>query len=152
MMLHRQEFLAAVFMVVILAIFGSKMGELEGESLILPSLLMGFMALVTLLQFALAIFRGKSDRNVFESVKKFPFLLVGKLVACTLAYVGTLLSLGFYVGSFIYMTVASLLANPEPVTVRIACVRAVVCGLFVLGLYLLFTVMLGVVIPRFSLW
>ena len=151
-MIARQEFLAAVFMVVILAIFGSKMGELERESVILPSLLMGFMVVVTLLQFALAIFRGKSDRNVFESLKSFPFKLVAKLIACTLAYVATLLSLGFYLGSFLYMTIASLLANPEPVTVKTVCVRAVVCGMFVLGLYLLFTEMLGVVIPRFSLW
>ncbi len=152
MILLQQEFLAAVCMSVLTAVFALGMRGLEGEARNLPELLVWCMVGINLLQYGLAVYRKSGDINLLEAVRGYPFGLVGRLFAITLAYILTLLLLGFYAGSFLYLWFGSLMANPEPVTARIALVRAMGCGIFVGGMWALFSWSLGVIIPLGTLW
>lgn len=139
-------------MSVIIAVFAVELVELSGEARLLPLLLICFMALVNALQYALAVFQKGRINSILPMLQSYPFILVGKLLLVTLLYICTLLLLGFYIGSFAYLLAGSLLANPVPLTARIALMRTLGCALFVGSLYALFSVGLGVLIPMGTLW
>lgn len=139
-------------MSVIIAVFAFDVADLSGEARLMPFLLICFMALVNVLQYALAMFQKGKVKTILPMLQGYPFMLVGKLLLVTVLYICTLLPLGFYMGSFVYLLVGTLLANPVPLTVRIVLMRTLGCALFVGAMYALFTVGLGVLIPMGTLW
>lgn len=151
MIFLQREFLVAICMSALTALFAANVSGLPEDAGLLPQLLLAFMAGINVLQYALALYR-KNGPSLLEKLKGYPFPLVFKLLTLTLIYIATLQALGFYVGSFLYLLTGSLLANPEPVNRRIIALRALGCGLFTGGLWLLFTWGLGVLIPLGDIW
>ncbi len=151
MVFLQREFVAAVCMSALTALFAANVSGLSEDAGLLPRLLLYFMVGVNILQYALALYR-RGGPNLLDMLKGYPFSLVFKLFVITLVYIATLLILGFYVGSFIYLFVGSLVANPDPLNGRIVALRALGCALFVGGMWLLFSWGLGVLIPLGSLW
>ena len=151
MMLLQREFLAAVCMSGLTALFAVNAKDLSEDAGLLPQLLLYFMAGINVLQYALAFYRRK-ESGLLEGLKRYPLALVLKLFALTLLYIATLLLLGFYIGSFLYLLVGSLMANPEPLNGRIVAVRVLGCALFMGGMWLLFSWGLGVLIPLGDIW
>lgn len=151
MIFLQREFMAAVCMSLLTVLFAvNVLPDLSEEAGLLPRLLVCFMVGVNVLQYALALCRRGGAMP--EALKGYPFPLVLKLFSFTLAYIATLLVLGFYVASFLYFWAGSLLANPTPLNGRIVALRALGCALFVGGLWLLFSWGLGVLIPLGELW
>ena len=136
MIFLQREFMAAICMTLLTALFALNVSDMSEEAGLLPPLLICFMAGVNVLQYILALYRRKG----------------GNLLALTLGYIAVLLPLGFYAASFLYLWAGSLLANPTPLNGRIAALRALGCALFVGGLWLLFSWGLGVLIPLGEIW
>ncbi len=151
MVFLQREFVAAVCMSALTALFAANISGLSEDAGLLPQLLLYFMVGVNVLQYGLALYR-RGGPSLLDAIKGYPFSLVIKLFAITLVYIATLLVFGFYVGSFVYLFVGSLVANPEPLNSRIVLLRAVGCALFVGGMWLLFSWGLGVLIPLGTLW
>ena len=151
MIFLQREFMAAVCMSLLTTLFAVNVSDLSEEAGLLPRLLICFMAGVNVLQYVLALYR-RGGRNLLDALKAYPFPLVLKLFALTLAYIAVLLPLGFYAASFLYFWAGSLLANPTPLNGRIVTQRALGCALFVGGLWLLFSWGLGVLIPLGEIW
>ena len=151
MIFLQREFMAAVCMSLLTVLFAVNVPDLSEEAGLLPRLLVCFMAGVNVLQYALALYR-REEGNLPEALKGYPFPLVLKLSALTLADIAVVLALGFYAASFLYFLAGSLLANPAPLNGRIVALRALGCALFVGGLWLLFSWGLGVLIPLGEIW
>lgn len=148
----QKEFLSALCMTGITIFFAFQLSGLEGEAATIPLILLMAMAFINVLQYGLAIWHGAKGASILTDLKTYPFSLVLKLFALSVIYVCTLLWTGFYIGSFAYLWIGSLMANPDPVTPGIAFMRALWCGLFIGALYALFTLSLGVIIPTGDLW
>lgn len=132
--------------------FALDIGSLTGEAKTMPAILCGAMTIIALLQLCMAIYHGKKGANILASLKNYPILLVGKLFGLTLLYLATLLWLGFYVASFIYMLIGALIAEPDRSSPSRALLLFIIFASFILAMYGLFTVALGVQIPMGSLW
>ncbi len=150
--LLRKELLAAFTMTIITVLFAVGTRSIEGEAAVVPTLLLYVMAFINVLQYILAVDKYRNDVDVFCLCQRYPIGLVGKQFAISLAYVLCLLPLGFYISSFLYLFLGSLVADPNPIAVRSAAIRGACSFAFVFFLWVLFSYSLGVVIPSFSLF
>ncbi len=150
--LLRKELLAAFTMTIITVLFAIGTQSITGEAAVVPTLLIYVMVFINVLQYILAIVKYRNDTDVFCLFQRYPIRLVGKQFVISLAYVLCLLPLGFYISSFLYLFLGSLVADPNPITVRSAAIRAACSFAFVFFLWVLFSYSLGVVIPSFSLF
>ena len=126
-----REFAAAVVMTLIIAFFAFQLdGPQDEQSLLVPQFLLCLMAACNAGQYVLA------------------FKRVGILCLLTVLYIGVLEIAGFYLSSFIYMIVVSLIAQPMQVTPAGVGKRVLVSFACIGFLYLLFTVALTVQIPK----
>ncbi len=142
-----KDFAASFVMTFFLFIFGVPLSELTGESRIMPEIVIWFMAAFTIGQYVLTIYQVRKGTSIIITLDGYPLVKVGLLVALTTVYLLSLDHAGFYLASYIYFVVVTLLAQPMAITPKGIAIRAVTCGLCVLFLYLLFTVMLSVQIP-----
>ncbi len=152
MFLLQKDVLSAVCMTVLTIMFATGLGELYGEARTIPQMLVIVMAVINVLQYLQAFRRRKLGASVLPLLRGYPFALVGKLLLLTVIYIVTLLWLGFYIGSFLFLFLGALMADPERATRNRVLILFLGCGLFVFGLYALFTLGLGVVIPLGSIW
>lgn len=145
-MLHK-DFFAALAMSAIIIPFGIYLQELEETSRTFPEIMLILMIIFNILQYALAVLqRGIGISR--GSAANYPLGRVLLLLGLTILYVFSLQDVGFYVASLAYFVAATLLAQPDAVTLRTLGLRILCCGIFVGFLYMLFTVLLGVQIPK----
>lgn len=152
MILLQKDFLSALCMTAVTILFACGLGELYGEARTIPEMLVIAMAVINAAQYLLAFKHRKLGESIVPLLSGYPFALVGKLFALTVIYILTLQWLGFYVGSLLYIFLGALMADPEPASRNRVLILLVGCGLFIFGLYALFTLGLGVLIPLGSLW
>lgn len=152
MFLLQKDILSAVCMTVLTIMFATGLGELYGEARTIPQMLVIVMAVINAFQYLQAFRRRHLGESVLPLLREYPFALVGKLLFLTVMYLVTLLWLGFYIGSFLFLFLGALMADPERVTRTRILILLLGCGLFVFGLYALFTLGLGVVIPLGNIW
>lgn len=144
-----REFAAALTMTLIIVFFAFQMdGPQDEQSLLMPGFLLCLMGVFNAGQYILAFFRHRQKIDVRLTLRGYPLKRVGALCALTVLYIAVLEWMGFYLASFIYLTAASLMAQPMPVTPVGALRRALVAFACIGFLYLLFTVALTVQIPR----
>lgn len=143
-----RELAAALTMTLIIVFFALQMdGPQDEQSLLVPRFLLCLMGLFNAGQYILALVRNRRKIDARLTLKGYPLKRVGALCALTVLYIAVLEWMGFYPASFIYLTTASLLAQPMPVTPAGALRRALVAFACIGFLYLLFTVALTVQIP-----
>ena len=133
-----REFAAAVVMTLIIAFFAFQLdGPQDEQSLLVPRFLLYLMAACNLGQYVQAFLHHRQKIDAIMTLKGYPLKRVGILCLLTVLYIGVLEIAGFYLSSFVYMIVVSLIA--QPMQVSFACIGF---------LYLLFTVALTVQIPK----
>ena len=143
-----KEFVSALIMTAIIVCFAIPLSHLEGESQAVPLLLLICMGIFNIGQYILAWLRYTAKMDVKMSLKGYPLWRVLILFALTVVYLLTLQFVGFYPGALVYFILATLLAQPMEITLKIAAKRVLVCFLCVGFLYCLFTVLLAVQIPK----
>ncbi|MDY3808830.1 tripartite tricarboxylate transporter TctB family protein [Desulfovibrio porci] len=144
-----REFAAALTMTLIIVFFAFQMdGPQDEQSLLVPRFLLYLMGLLNAGQYILAFFRNRQKIDAILTLKGYPLKRVGVLCALTVLYIAVLEWMGFYLASFIYLTVASLIAQPMAITPVGALKRLLVAFVCIGFLYLLFTVALTVQIPK----
>lgn len=152
MILLQKDFLSALCMTGVTLLFAAGLGDLYGEARTIPEMLVIAMAVINVIQYLLAIKHRKLDESILPLLRAYPFAMVGKLFGLTVAYILTLQLLGFYIGSFVYIFLGALMADPEDASFNRVLILLLGCGLFIFGLYALFTLGLGVLIPLGSIW
>ena len=144
-----REFAAAVVMTLIIAFFAFQLdGPQDEQSLLVPQFLLCLMAACNAGQYVLAFLRNRQKIDTILTLKGYPLKRVGILCLLTVLYIGVLEIAGFYLSSFIYMIVVSLIAQPMQVTPAGVGKRVLVSFACIGFLYLLFTVALTVQIPK----
>lgn len=144
-----REFAAAVVMTLIIAFFAFQLdGPQDEQSLLVPQFLLCLMAACNAGQYVLAFLRNRQKIDTILTLKGYPLKRVGILCLLTVLYIGVLEIAGFYLSSFIYMIVVSLIAQPMQVTPAGVGKRVLVPFACIGFLYLLFTVALTVQIPK----
>ena len=143
-----KEFFSALVMTAIIVCFAVPLTHLEGESQVVPLLLLICMGVFNVGQYVLAGLRHAAKMDVKMSLKGYPLWRGLILFALTVIYLLTLQTVGFYPGSLVYFILATLLAQPMQVTLKGAAKRILVCFLCIAFLYCLFTVLLAVQIPK----
>lgn len=108
-----REFAAAVVMTLIIAFFAFQLdGPQDEQSLLVPQFLLCLMAACNAGQYVLAFLRNRQKIDTILTLKGYPLKRVGILCLLTVLYIGVLEIAGFYLSSFIYMIVVSLIAQP----------------------------------------
>ncbi|WP_297047504.1 tripartite tricarboxylate transporter TctB family protein [uncultured Desulfovibrio sp.] len=144
-----REFAAALVMTGIIIFFGCQLSGPEDEqSLLVPRFLLLLMGIFNAGQYLLALVRHRQGIGARLSLAGYPLRRVAGLCALTVLYICVLEWAGFYLSSFLYLTVASLLAQPMRVTPGGALRRAGVSFICIACLYLLFSLGLMVQIPK----
>lgn len=143
-----KEFFSALVMTAIIVCFAVPLTHLEGESQVVPLLLLICMGVFNVGQYILAGLRHAAKMDVKMSLKGYPLWRVLALVILTVLYLTLLEFLGFYPDSLVYFILATLIAQPMEVTLKGAAKRIIVCFLCIAFLYCLFTVLLAVQIPK----
>lgn len=143
-----KEFFSALVMTAIIICFAVPMTQLSGESQIVPLLLLICMGLFNLGQYFLSWLRYAAKMDVRMSLRGYPLWRVIVLLAMTVLYLALLQFLGFYPDSLIYFILATLVAQPMPLTAKLVAKRVAACFVCIAFLYCLFTVLLSVQIPK----
>ena len=144
-----REFAAAVVMTLIIAFFAFQLdGPQDEQSLLVPRFLLYLMAACNLGQYVQAFLHHRQKIDAIMTLKGYPLKRVGILCLLTVLYIGVLEIAGFYLSSFVYMIVVSLIAQPMQVTPAGVGKRILVSFACIGFLYLLFTVALTVQIPK----
>lgn len=141
-----KESFSAVLMTFIIALFSLLLGELSDEASLFPTLLLVMMCIFNCGQYILA-WAHRGIGGGF-SLKGYPLGRVAVLAGLTLVYISTLQTVGFYPGSVVFFVAATLIAQPDKITAKTLAVRIAGCTGFVVALYMLFTVLLTVQIPK----
>lgn len=152
MILLQKDFLSALCMTAVTLLFAAGLDDLYGEARTIPQMLVIAMAVINVVQYLLALKHRKLGESILPLLRAYPFAMVGRLFALTVAYILTLQWLGFYIGSFVYIFLGALMADPVRAKLPRVLILLLGCGLFIFGLYALFTLGLGVLIPMGSLW
>lgn len=144
-----KEFATALVMTAIIVFFALQLdGPQDEQSLLVPRFLLILMGIFNAGQYLQAPVRHFQGIDTRLSLAGYPLRRVAVLCALTVLYICVLEWAGFYLSSFVYLLVASLLAQPMRVTPGGALKRAGVSFLCIACLYLLFSVGLMVQIPR----
>ena len=143
-----REFAAAVVMTLIIAFAFQLDGPQDEQSLLVPRFLLYLMAACNLGQYVQAFLHHRQKIDAIMTLKGYPLKRVGILCLLTVLYIGVLEIAGFYLSSFVYMIVVSLIAQPMQVTPAGVGKRILVSFACIGFLYLLFTVALTVQIPK----
>ena len=114
-----KEFFSALVMTAIIVCFAVPLTHLEGESQVVPLLLLICMGVFNVGQYILAGLRHAAKMDVKMSLKGYPL-----------------------------WRVLTLIAQPMEVTLKGAAKRILICFLCIAFLYCLFTVLLAVQIPK----
>lgn len=144
-----KEFAAALTMSLIIVFFAFQLdGPQDEQSLLVPRFLLCLMGVFTAGQYILAFVRNRQKIDRMLTLKGYPLKRVTALCVLTVLYIAVLEWMGFYLASFIYLIVVSLIAQPMAITFVGVLKRALVAFACVGFLYLLFTVGLTVQIPK----
>ena len=143
-----KELTSALVMTVIVVCFAIPMTRLEGESQIVPLLLLVCMGVFNAGQYLLAGLRFAQKLDAPMSLRGYPLRRVVVLFVLTVAYLLTLEYVGFYPGSLVYFILATLIAQPMRVTPAVVAKRVIICFVCIAFLYCLFTLLLSVQIPK----
>lgn len=144
-----KELAAALVMTAIIAFFAFQLsGPQDEQSLLVPRFLLILMGIFNAGQYVMAFIRHRQGIGARLSLAGYPLKRVAALCALTILYICVLEWMGFYLASFLYLTTASLLAQPMHVDMGGALKRAGISFLCIASLYLLFSVGLMVQIPR----
>lgn len=143
-----KEFFSALVMTAITVCFAIPLTHLEGESQLVPLLLLICMGIFNVGQYILAGLRYAAKMDIKMSLKDYPLWRVTILVILTILYLALLETLGFYPDSLIYFILATLIAQPMEITPKLVAKRVAACFACIAFLYCLFTVLLAVQIPK----
>lgn len=142
-----KELTSAFVMTIILLIFAIPLQSLSGESRIMPELIVYFLACFTLGQYVFAINSIRQGSDIKLTLQNYPVMRVGILITLTIIYLSVLDYAGFYLASYVYFTIVSILGQPMKITKKGVVIRLGVCAICITLLYVLFTVLLSVQIP-----
>lgn len=146
--MHR-DFLCAFLMTAIILFFGMQLsGFSEEQSIIVPRFILIFMGLINVCQYIQAGVRYFRRGGKTFSLKGYPVKRMIVLSLLTIFYIMSLEIAGFYLSSFLYLLLTSLIAQPMAVTTVGVAKRTMISFTCIAFLYLLFTVGLAVQIPR----
>ncbi|MBO4317647.1 MAG: tripartite tricarboxylate transporter TctB family protein [Mailhella sp.] len=143
-----KEFAAALTMSGIIAFFAWQVNEpTEEYSRLAPIVLLVVMGALNILQYlhAFVCYQQKVDDTL--TLKGYPLKRVVILFLLTAVFIFSAEWLGFYLASFLYFFIVSVIAQPMPITPRGLAKRFAIVLACVLFLYVLFTVTLKIQIP-----
>lgn len=141
-------FLSAMVMSVIILLFVFPLQGMPPSAQLFPALLLGCMVVFNIGQYIMAYMRHQAHTAPAALPGSYPGRRVLLIFGLTLAYLGSLQTVGFYPASVVFFVLTSLLTQPQTVTPALALRRAAACTAFVGFLYVLFTVFLKVQIPK----
>lgn len=144
-----REFAAALTMTLIIVFFVFQLdGPQDEQSLLVPRFLLYLMGVFNVGQYILAFIRNRQKIDSMLTLKGYPLQRVTVLCVLTALYIAVLEWMGFYLASFIYLIVVSLIAQPMLITPVGVLRRVLIVFAYIGLLYLLFTVGLTVQIPK----
>lgn len=143
----QRELSSALLMSLIIILFLIPLASMTGEAKLFPSFLIACMTTFNLIQYLMAYVRrmAKTDSPFSQN---FPYKRVISIFSLTIFSLYILDILGFYFTSWLFFILSSLIAQPQKLGRKGVLMRTVYATCFVGFLYVLFTVLLKVQIPK----
>jgi hypothetical protein len=148
-MIAKKEWFCICLMVVAALPFCYLMRDYDDSSILFPRVMVIVMFCLAVLK-AIGEFIARNRARLAEEERKapYPWFRVLFVLAAMVAYIWVLEDLGFYTSAFLFFFLVTLAIQPFKITPKGVAVRFAHCFGFILFLYLLFSVLLKVQLPK----
>ncbi|MDR2488819.1 MAG: tripartite tricarboxylate transporter TctB family protein [Desulfovibrio sp.] len=139
------EWIVVIIMFIVCAFFYALISAADPRSTQFPLLMLVLMLSIGALKIIAQILEKKQLTNGGE---RYPFFRVSFIIAAIALYIVAMDYIGFYTASFVFFLASTLALQNVPHTPRVIAMRAGLGLTLCASLYLLFTVLLKVQIPK----